>query len=211
MPAQPAQGCTVRVTPRESLVRNGTLSFVFISLALFGSLYFLVVPLGTWPSVLAIHLVVTIASIATWVRYRLVYVGVIDGQLKYRGLLRPRWSVTGETVHSVTIVHTYRSNSTDTSAEFLARDADGKRVLRMRGLFWCERDMRAIADAVDREVDIRPDPLTSKQFLTTYPSSASWFEGRPVLVIAAAVLLLLLSVCTVLGLMALTGITVGPG
>ena len=76
----------------------------------------------------------------------------------------------------------------------------------MRGLFWHQRDMRAIADALGRELTIRPDPMTTTEFLATYPGSAFWFEGRPVIVALGIAVLLATAFGTVLGLMLLTGI-----
>ena len=199
-------GCEVRVAPRASLLVNGALSLVFVSVALFGSLYYLAVPLGTWPAVLAIHVLTTLVFIAAWLRYRGTYVGVIDGRLEYRGFLRSTWAVPITSVSSVTIVRTYRPNSPDTSAQLLLRDAKGGPVLRMRGLFWHERDMRAIADALGHELTIRPDPMTTTEFLAAYPGNAFWFEGRPVILVPGIVVFLAIAFGTLLGLMLLTGI-----
>ncbi len=202
----PASNAAMRVTPRPSLLQGGTASFLVISIVLFGALYALSTPLGRWPTVLAIHVGVTIGFVTALIRYRVTHVLVANGLLEYHGFLRPKWSVPVETIASVDMVNIYLSNATETSPQLLLRDATGKRILRMRGLFWRESDMRAITDAIGNTVDTRETPLTTKEFIAEYPGSAFWFEAKPALMVGLGIGIAVVGLGAVTVLMMLTGI-----
>lgn len=196
----------VWVRPRQSLKRNGVLSFLTISLVLFGALYLLSAPLGTWPAVVLLHFGMTTIFIIALLRYRATHVRVVDGQLEYHGFLRRKWSVAVSSVSTVDVVDIYLANATETSRQLLLRDAAGARVLRMRGRFWQESDMQAIADALGKPVTTRPNPLTMRKFLTEYPGCAFWFEGRPTVMVGAGIAAAVACLAAVTALMVLTGI-----
>ncbi|MHB1170915.1 MAG: hypothetical protein ACYCZY_00145 [Lacisediminihabitans sp.] len=194
--------------PRASLLRNGILSFALVSLPLFGALYFLGVPNGSWPIALAFQLVTLVLAGLAYSRYRRTFIGVTRTSIDERGFLTPKTSVPLAAVHNAVLAETYRSSSPETVGQLLLRDAEGKRMLRMRGSFWTESDMRAVAAAIDVPLAIRADAITAKTFFEDYPGSAYWFENRrrfAVLAVAAALVVLL---GVVLGLMTLMGIPI---
>ncbi len=196
----------VWVTPKRTLLRNAVLSFLLISVPLFGSVYLLGIPNGTGAMVLAAEIVTVVISLAAYVRYRMAFVGVRENRVVKRSFLGRSRSVPLADIDSVLIVETFRSHAPDSTPQLLLRDRSGRRVLRMRGIFWSEKSMRAVATAIDRPLTHHPDPITTKEFFDTYPGSAYWFEDRPALVVLAVVTVFAVSLGAVLTLMSLSGI-----
>lgn len=202
----------VKVSPRRSLVRNGVLSYALLSLPLFGALYFLSTSSTVWLTALGMHMFSLVAAAAVYLRFTRVFIGVTSTAIHERGFLgRSRVMQLSEVVHA-TLVYTYRSSSTETMPQLLVRCADHRRVLRMRGMFWSETNLRAVASAITASSDIRleerREPLTASAFFTEYPGSAYWFENRPALVVVAGFVILLVVLGVVLGFMALAGIPI---
>ncbi|HXD61385.1 MAG TPA: hypothetical protein VN619_05630 [Lacisediminihabitans sp.] len=196
----------VRVHPRHSLVRNGALSYVLLSLPLFGALYFLGAPRGTWPIALAAHLASILVVSIGYVIYRRIYIGVTPTEIHERGVLGRATITPLSEVTQAILVSTYRSSSTEMTQQLLLCDSNDRRLVRMRGIFWTESAMRAVAAVSGAPLDEDPNPMTSAAFFAHYPGTAYWFENRPVLTVVAVVVALVAVLGLVLGLMAVMGI-----
>lgn len=202
----------VKVSPRRSLVRNGVLSYVFLSLPLFGALYFFSASSLVWLTVLGVHLLSLAVAAAVYLRFTTVYIGVTSTAIHERSFFGPPKVMFLSKVGDAALVYTYRSSSTETMPQLLVRCSDNRRVLRMRGIFWSETNMRAIADAITASARIplteREEPMTASVFFTEYPGSAYWFENRPALIVVAVLVTLLAVLGIVLVFMALMGIPI---
>jgi hypothetical protein len=203
------QDYVVRVSPRTSLIRNGVLSYALLSLPLFGALYFLGAPRGTWPIALGVHVVTLIGAAACYLVYRRTFIAVTRTEVHERGALGGVTITPLEQVSRVILLSIYRSSSTETSAQLLLCDSSNRRLVRMRGLFWTTAAMNTIASAVRVPFEERIEPVTTQAFFEEYPSSAYWFENRPVLTVLAVIVALAVMLGLVLGLMALMGIPAG--
>lgn len=202
----------VKVHPRRSLVRNGVLSYALLSLPLFATLYFFSTSSAVWFSVLSVHaLTLAIAALA-YLRFTAVFIGVTSTAIYERGFLGRSRVIWLSKVATAALVYTYRSSSTETLPQVLVRSTDNNRVLRMRGIFWSETDMRAVAAVITASaaiaLDERHEPITAGTFFAEYPGSAYWFENRPAIIVAAVIVTLLVALGVVLGFMALMGIPV---
>lgn len=195
-----------RVDPKRSLLRSGVLSFTLISVPLFGALYLLAVPTGTGAVILGVQLLVSGLSALALLRYLVAFTGVTATEIHDRGFTSPLVRIPLSRVHSIVLVETYRWNAPDSVPQLLMLDADGQRVLRMRGTFWTEGDLRAIAEATGRPLLHFPDPITTQEFFAAYPAASYWFENRPIVSGAAALAAFGLSMVAVLAMMAVTGI-----
>ena len=191
----------VLLRPRADLMRTGLLSYLLLSVPLFGALYLLSVPNGTW----VVALVVQVLSLAlvglAFIKYRRTYIGVTADSLEERGFLTRLVSIPLAGVRSAVLVETYRSSSAETVHQLLLSGVDGERMLRMRGTFWHEATMRQLVATLGIPVTERNDPMTKKTFFTEYPGSAYWFENRPVIAILAIGGGLVVILGLVLGLM----------
>lgn len=206
----PDRDRTLRVAPRPVLLRNAALSYVLITVALFGSLYYLAIPMGTWPVLLGGQLATVAVATVAYVRYRMTYIAITDDALIERGFLSPTQRIPLSNVASVLLAQTYRSHSPDSTPQLLVRDADGRRLLRMRGAFWTDAAIHRVAETIGVPVALFPEPITSRDFFATYPGSAYWFEHRPALAVGTVVAVFVLSLAVVIALMNLAGIPISP-
>lgn len=200
------QDYLVRVSPRTSLIRNGVLSYALLSLPLFGALYFLGAPRGTWPIALGVHLVTLIGAAACYRIYQRTFIAVTPTEVHERGALGGITVTPLEQVSQAILLSTYRSSSTETTAQLMLCDSNNRRLVRMRGVFWTTAAMTTIASAVRVPFEERTEPVTTRVFFEEYPSGAYWFENRPVLTVVAVIVALAVVLGLVLGLMALMGI-----
>jgi hypothetical protein len=121
----------------------------------------------------------------------------------------------GKTTHtplsaarSVVLAFTYGGSSNEALPQLLILDASGRRILRLRGLFWSEASMRELAAAVGIPLSLAPEPITSAQFFDLYSGVAYWFENRPTLAIVGILIVLAACVATVFGLMRILGLPI---
>ncbi len=200
-----------RVVPRRILVRNALWSYVLISLALFGSLYYLAIPRGTWPALLVGQLGTILFCLIAYLRYRLTYIEVTPEAIVERGFFGFTRRIPLSRVATTVLAETYRSHAPDSTPQLLVRDAAGRRLLRMRGTFWSLAAIRRVADATGVPTEHYPDPITSREFFAGFPGSAYWFEHRPALFVATVLAVFAVSLAVVLGLMSLAGIPITLG
>ena len=199
-------GYLVRVTPKNSLLSSGALSFVGVTVPLFGTLYLLGTPLGTWPVISFVLCGWIALSFAAMARYRRVFVGVTETEVVARGFMSRTIRRSRNSVALVVLAETYRWNAPDSVPQFLLLDAANRRVLRMRGTFYSEEAMRAVAGAMKQPLAAFPEPITAQEYFATYPTGAYWFENRAPLTGSLAAVTVVASVFVILGLMQLAGI-----
>jgi hypothetical protein len=192
--------------PRADLMRTGLLSYLLLSIPLFGALYVLSVPHGPWTGVLIFQLLTLLVVGLAYIQYRRTYIGVTSESLEERGFFSRVVSIPLAGVHSAVLVETYRSSSAETVHQLLLSGVDGQRMLRMRGTFWHEAAMRQLVTTLGIPITERNDPMTKSTFFTEYPGSAYWFENRPAIAILAIAGGLVVILGLVLGLMAMMNI-----
>jgi hypothetical protein len=207
-----APAFVVEVNPRRSLVRNGVLSYALLSLPLFGALYFFSSSSAVGFTVLGVHLLTLAIFTIVYLRFMTVFIGVTSTAIYERSFLGAPKVMWLSKVGHATLVYTYRSSSTEAVPQLLVRCVDNTRVLRMRGIFWSEADMRAVGTVIATSAGIQliehEEPITANTFFTEYPGSAYWFENRPALIVVAVFVTLLAVLGIVLAFMALMGIPI---
>jgi hypothetical protein len=198
----------VLVRPKASLLRSVLSSVVLFSLPLYGALYVLGVSRGSWLVVLGSQCIGIALCVLVWARYRAIAVVVSAVDITEQGMFfRQRCPL--EAVHRVILAEIYRSSSAEIWHQLLIIDADNNRLLRMRGIFWGEAEMRRVAAAIGIAVTETAEPVTRQAFMAEHPKSVDWYErnrGLAALVLAAA---LIAAVGIVVGLMALAGVPIG--
>ena len=184
----------VRVRPRRSLVSTAFISIVLGMLPVFGVLYWVGVQHGTWKIVLLVHLAIVLVSVLEMFRQLTVFSAVSETELSGRGIFSPLERVPLDRVASVVLVSTYLGQAPDPVQQLLVRDAAGHRLFRMRGNFWHPGDLAAIASALPGTRTVVKEPISMREFYRLYPGSAYWFENRPAVPVAIAVVAVLLVV-----------------
>lgn len=194
--------------PRASLLRNTVSSVLLFSIPLYGALYILGIPRGSWLVVFVTQLAGIALCALVWRRYRSVAVAVTETSVEEQGMFfHQRFPL--DDARTVTMFQTYRSSSAETWRQLVVDDVDGNRLLRMRSIFWSEHDMRRIADAIGVPLTEPTEPMTSRAFAASHPGSVDWYERSRLLAGLTVAVLLAAAIGVVVGLMALAGVPIG--
>lgn len=184
------------MTPREfrpllSIYRQGIIASVAFLTPVFVVLYVLYVPAGPWPAVIALQVAATILVFIAARRFRRTRVWIETDGLRERGFFGLTHRVTLTDIGEVVIAQTFTGVSAESKLQVFVCNHDGKQVLRLRGEFWSEDDMRAIAttvaQAISRPVVMLDSTVSKSELLLRYPGLLYWFERHPALAALALV------------------------
>ncbi len=199
----------VTVRPRRSLITTGFISVVLAMIPLFGVLYWFSIEHGSWMVVLVVHVIVTVLFVLAVVRQLTVFSAVTESQLIGRGIFSPMVRVPLGKIASVHLVETYVGQAPESVTQLLVTDGEGKRLFRMRGNFYRDGDLKAIAAALPVPAQVAAEPIEITEFFRTFPGSAYWFEHRPILRIVVFVIALVIAVAVAAWVMTILGMPVG--
>ncbi|MCU1415874.1 MAG: hypothetical protein JWP32_48 [Schumannella sp.] len=199
----------VIVRPRRSLLRTGFVSVVLAMIPLFGVLYWFSIEHGSWLVVFVVHVVVSLVAVAVLLRQTMVHSAVTETELVGNGIFSPMVRVPLTSVAKVDLVETYVGQAPESVTQLLVRDAEGKRLFRMRGSFYHDGDLQKIADALPAKPDVVREPIGLTEFFRTYPGSAYWFEHRPILRVVVFGLALGAALAVAAWVMTILGMPVG--
>ena len=199
----------VTVRPRRSLLRTGFVSVVLAMIPLFGVLYWFSIEHGSWLIVFVVHVIVSVAATGVLLRQTMVHSAVTEIELIGNGIFSPMVRVPLGEIAKVDLVETYVGQAPESVTQLLVRDADGKRLFRMRGSFYHDGDLQRIADALPVKAEHVTEPIGLTEFFRTYPGSAYWFEHRPILRIVVFALALVAALGVAAWVMTILGMPVG--
>ncbi len=192
--------------PRSALGRTALLALLLASVAMFGPLYLITIPQGSWPATAIIQGTVTLLFVAAYLLYRRTRVLATRDDVVAQSFFGRTTRFSPADVSSVVLARTYRSGASDTVPQLVMRDVHGERMLRLRGQFWSEPVMRQVASAAGLPLMVIEEPLSSAEFFERVPGAASWFENRLSVRVAFWVGVVGLCAAAALGLMRLLGI-----
>ena len=198
----------VRIVPRRSLLVSAMVSIVVVLVPVSAVFYWFAIPRGQGWWVVAMQVLVIVASLVLLFRQLTVDTVVADGELRGRGIFSPMVRVPLERIATVDIVPVYVGQSPETVPQLLVRDADGRRLFRLRGTFWRAGDFTKITDALPVSVRIASEPMSFPEFFAAYPGSAYWFENRPWLMAGLLAIIAAACVGVAIGVMVLLGMPI---
>ena len=199
----------VTVRPRRSLITTAFVSAVLGMIPLFGVLYWFSIEHDSWLVVFVVHLVVTVLCLLLVVRQLTVYSAVTETELVGRGIFSPLIRVRLDKIAAVHLVETYVGQAPESVTQLLVTDDEGKRLFRMRGNFWPEGDLKAVAAALPVKAQVVSEPIGITEFFRTYPGSAYWFEHRRILWVVVFVVSLVAAIAGAAWVMTILGMPVG--
>lgn len=199
----------VSVRPRRSLITTGFISVVLAMIPLFGVLYWFSIEHDSWFVVFIVHLIVTVACILAVVRQLTVFSAVTETELIGRGIFSPMVRVPLAKIAAVHLVETYVGQAPESVTQLLVTDDEGKRLFRMRGNYYRDGDLKALAAALPVPAQTTAEPIGITEFFRTYPGSAYWFEHRPILRIVVFAVSLALALAIAAWVMTILGMPVG--
>jgi hypothetical protein len=198
----------VRIVPRRSLLVTALVSIVVVLVPVSAVLYWFAIPRGQAMWIALMQAIVIGISLALLARQLTVDTVVADGELRGRGIFSPMVRVPLEKIASVDVVPVYVGQSPETVPQLLVRDAEGRRLFRLRGTFWHARDLTKITDALPVPARIASEPMSFAEFFAAYPGSAYWFENRPWLMAGLLAAVIIACIAIGVGVMVLLGMPI---
>ena len=171
----------VIVRPKAEMTRIAVVTFFITTVPVFAVLYWYTAPMGIWPQILGIHLLIAAACLVTAWRQRRVFSAVSDEVLEGNGIFSKMESVPLSTVVRVALVPVFRSHPNEATTQLVVLGANDQCLFRMRGQFWNDADVTTLVQGIKRPVTREREPLSESEFFDTYPGSAYWFERNPLL------------------------------
>lgn len=203
-----AHGIRLRVRPKTSLLSNAFASILLGTSPIFAVVYWFASSRGGVGLALLAHaIVVTIGLLLLW-RQLSVFCAVTDDELIGNGIFTPLVRVKLSDIRRVLLVPIYVGAAPDPITQLLVTGDDSRRVFRMRGNFWRDDDLRALAAALPVPVEEAPEALASRDFFRSYPDAAYWFEQRKPLQVAVVTVLLLAALAVAVWVMRLLDLPV---
>ena len=170
----------VRLRPHAHLLRRGwgTALAFFVPASI--GLYFLAVPVGTWPFVVVAQMVFIGAFLLALRAYLRVGIWVDPTSITEQGFFT-RTDLTKDELGEAIFVNTFHGGWIDTIPQLFLCDHSGKQLLRMRGQFWSKESMLTVASTLEIPYNEIDRDVSTAELHAAYPGLLYWFERRPVL------------------------------
>ncbi|MRG61139.1 hypothetical protein GE115_14890 [Agromyces sp. CFH 90414] len=123
-------------------------------------------------------LIIAASALYAVFRYRRTGITVSRYGVVERGFFGRTASVSVRDIAAVVRLDLYRGASDETTPQLFIVDRDGRCLVRMRGAFWDEAAMDAVADFLDMEQTVRRDPVSAAELHASDPKLLYWWE-RP--------------------------------
>lgn len=166
--------------PRPTLARSIGLPVLALAVPLFGTVVWVVGPLGPPAMAAAVAGLLVFAGLASlaWHRYRRTQIQVSRQGLVERGFFGRVQRVPREDVAGVLRLETYRGDTLETVPQLFVVDREGRCLVRMRGTFWDDAAMDAVAPMLEVGQSVRNEPATLAELRASDPHLLYWFEGH---------------------------------
>lgn len=175
--SQVAQTRTLR--PSAQLFIQSRTVAAASALPVFAAMLWFAVPRGTWPRVLVAIAVLTAAYLAALYLLSRVRIVLDRHGITEKGFFGHARRISAKRIATAVIVPVYRGQSLDTAQQLFLLDAGGELLLRMRGQYWSDENLGAVASAYGVPVRRSSEPLTRAQLRQDYADVIFWFERWP--------------------------------
>lgn len=166
------------VRPHPYLFQQWTIAILLLMAPIFGVLYWLTLPDGTWVPVFATQIVLTLVFSLCVIAYYLTTIWVDHtGVTKRDGLGRVS-RLPVERIGSVIRLELYRSGSLDLLPQLFVVDRDGAVLTRMHGVWWPREAMEKVIDELGAPIERIPEPLTLVELGRARPELLDRLERR---------------------------------
>jgi hypothetical protein len=166
--------------PRKRLFQRAVTAVIVVLVIVFASLYWLSIPLGTWPWVAigqaAVMILLAIGILST----RGVSFLLTDGAVQERGAFGYTRTVRVGDADSIMLVDLYVGSGMETDPHLFVVDAHDRLLLRMHGQIWTRASMQQVAAHLGAPVVHAPQPMTFAEFTRLEPQLLLWWERRPI-------------------------------
>jgi hypothetical protein len=167
------------VRPRDQISSQTRLVAAALVLPILAAMLWFSIPRGTWPRVIIAFLFIALLYLAAAWLLRGVSIRIERDGLLERGYFRHANRIPAKRIATALILDVYRGVSTETNRQLFLLDSSGELLLRMRGEFWSNDDIEAVAGAFDVPVRRMADPITAARLRSESPDLVYWFERWP--------------------------------
>jgi hypothetical protein len=166
--------------PRPTLARSIGLPVLALAVPLFVTVVWVLRPLQSTALLATAGVAVVFLGLAAlaWHRYRQTRIQVSRQGLVERGFFGRVQRVPQDEVAGVLRLDTYRGDTLETVHQLFVVDRSGHCLVRMRGTFWDDAAMDAVAPTLGVEQNVRNEPVTLGELRASDPRLLYWFEGR---------------------------------
>lgn len=165
-------GRVLVVRANRQVVLRAVIATLALVVPLVILLYWLALPVGNWPLVLAIHFTVSILITVGLVSLRRMWVRVSANGVQLRRLLGRVTHVPASEIASVLLVEIYLVGALDALPHLFLLDSSGEVSLHLHGQIWPHDSMEHILAELSVPVSRIPDPLTMVDLLELRPQLA---------------------------------------
>jgi hypothetical protein len=165
--------------PFGHLYSRGIVAILALTLPLFAVVYWLTVPSGNWPIVLAVQIVVIVVSVLAVFAFFGTTIKLDSEGVLERGFLGHVTSVRPEQVRSIMLIDIYQNSTLETTPQLFVTAHDGGLLLRMRGQFWPVESMQRVAERLDVPITASSESVTMSELRRKSPELLYWFERFP--------------------------------
>ncbi|MEF2978797.1 hypothetical protein [Subtercola sp. YIM 133946] len=165
--------------PSRTLFAQSRAVAAALTLPVFAAMLWFAIPRGTWPRVLAVIAVITLAYFGAVYLLSRVRVVIEPDALVENGFFTHNRRIAAKRIASALVVQVYRGQSMETAPQLFVLDAAGELLLRMRGQYWGDESVHAVANAYGVPVRVSAEALTRAQLRADHPELVYWFERWP--------------------------------
>jgi hypothetical protein len=170
---------SVVLRPHAHLFTRGIIAVLALTTPVFAVLYWLTIPDGDWPIVLATHLVVVLLTVMAVLAFFGTTIQLLPDSVRERGFFGRVTDIRPGMVGSVVILDLYEGSTLDTLPQLFVTDTAGRLLLRLRGQFWSREDMERVTEELDVPVTTRAESITLTELRRESPELLYWFERFP--------------------------------
>ncbi|KQX05633.1 MULTISPECIES: hypothetical protein [unclassified Leifsonia] len=171
--------------PRSPLFGQLAIATVVLTVPVFAALYWISVPVGVWPAVLALQVLVMLIIGVGVIASRSVYVQLHEWGVEDHWPFGFTSNVRSSDVDTILLIDLYTGNGMETVPQLFALDGRDRLVLRMRGQLWTRSAIQQVAARLGAPVVHAPVPMTLTDFTRIEPQLLAWFERRPLWAVRA--------------------------
>jgi hypothetical protein len=172
---------TVTVRVRRSLLAQGILALLALSVPIMIVLYWLTIPAGTWGWVGAAQTIVLVAVLVAAFRYTRVSITVTPTTIIEVRFFGGENRTTITDIDRVIMLEMHRTMASQSRLQMFVLNAKGHPLLRMRGEYWSRNSINRIAAQLSSApIEHIDHPVTLDELQTSRPEMLYWFERRPI-------------------------------
>lgn len=174
-----ASTSTLHIKPERATYWRSLAALLAIMVPVLVLLYVLTIPDGPWYAVLATQVIASVIWTILSFAFFAVEVRLDENSLVERRFVSGRHVISRDRVH--TVLRLTGAESDAVAAHLFVCDADGNRLLRLRGYYWSTESMDALTKALDVPVEIIDESYSIGDLREGRPQLPYWYEGRPIM------------------------------